>query len=176
MGWQAVEMTRVARMALTVGVLALAAGAPVAAAGTTREALLATAPVAGEFGVALEQCLGAGAQAERSATFVAQMVATVATQKMAVKIQLEERMRGEAEYHGVLAPGFGIWRSAEPGVKIYKYVKQVTNLTAPAAYRAVVHFRWVGDRGRTLKRAEARSARCFEPVSPATASSASSGS
>jgi hypothetical protein len=91
------------------------------------------------------------------------MVATAATQKMAMKIVLEERTRGEAEYHPVPGPGFGVWRPSEPGVKIYKYVKQVTNLAAPAVYRTTVKFRWVGDKGKVIKRAELRSSRCFQP-------------
>jgi hypothetical protein len=168
MGRQAVDMARAARTALTIG--ALAVGVPVAAAGgASREGVLASAPAAGNFNVALEQCLGNGAQAERSATFVAQMVATEATQKMAVKIQLEERMRGEAEYHSVLAPGFGVWRPAEPGVKIYKYVKQVTNLAAPAVFRGQVRFRWLDGRGTVLKRTLRLTPTCVQPVDIPTA-------
>jgi hypothetical protein len=49
-------------------------------------------------------------------------------------------------------------------VKIYKYVKQVTNLAAPAAYRAVVRFRWQGERGHVLKRVELHTPRCLEPT------------
>jgi hypothetical protein len=45
-------------------------------------------------------------------------------------------------------------------VKIYKYVKQITDLSSPAVYRAVVRFRWVGERGRVVKRAELHTARC----------------
>ena len=59
-----------------------------------------------------------------------------------------------------------MWRSSEPGVKIYKYVKQVTNLDAPAAYRAIVRFRWTGERGRVLKRDELHTPRCIEPTLP----------
>jgi hypothetical protein len=49
-------------------------------------------------------------------------------------------------------------------VKIYKYVKQVTNLGAPAAYRAVVRFRWLGEKGRALKHAELHTPRCQQPA------------
>jgi len=169
MVWTAIDMTRAALVAC---LLALCAATPVASARVTRPA---TAPLPGDYSVALEQCVSAGALSERSATFVAQMVASVATQKMAMKIELEERAHGEAEYRSVLAPGLGVWRAAEPGVRIYKYVKQVTNLAAPASYRAVVRFRWVGDRGRTIKRAEARSTRCFQPVSPVSTRPAPAG-
>jgi hypothetical protein len=159
----AVEVARAARAARVVCLLALAACGPVAFAHAT------AAPVPGDYSVTLEQCVSSTVQAERSATFVAQMVGTAATQKMAMKIQLEERLRGEAEYHLVAAPGLGAWKPSEPGVKIYKYVKQVTNLAAPAVYRVAVKFRWIGDRGKVIKRAELRSSRCFQPALPAPA-------
>jgi hypothetical protein len=125
---------------------------------------LTMAPAEGTASVTLEQCVTSTVQAERSATFTAQMTATSATQRMGMRIELQQRLRGEAEFHTILAPGFGIWRSSEPGVKIYKYVKQVTNLAAPSVYRAVVRFRWLGDRGRVLKRTELHTPRCFQPT------------
>jgi hypothetical protein len=172
MGWSAIDKPRAARAALLACLLAFGASGPIAAARGVRRT--APFPGPGDYSVALEQCVSSGSQPERSATFVAQMVASAGTQKMAMKIALEERGRGEAEYHSVLAPGLGVWRAAEPGVKVYKYVKQVTNLPAPASYRAVVRFRWVGDRGRTIKRAEARSARCFQPAPSASSTSGGS--
>jgi hypothetical protein len=51
-------------------------------------------------------------------------------------------------------------------VKIYKYVKQVTNLDTSAAYRALVRFRWIGERGHVLKRDELHTPRCLEPSLP----------
>lgn len=155
MGWMAVDKAREARVALVACLLALVAGGPVAAARAT------TAPAPGDYSVTLEQCVNSTVQRERSATFVAQMVGTPATQKMAMKIQLEERAHGEAEYH-VVAPA-GAWKPSEPDIKIYKYVKQVTNLAAPAVYRLDVKFRWIGDKGKVIKHAEQRSSRCFQP-------------
>ena len=34
-------------------------------------------------------------------------------------------------FHTITAPGLGVWRASDPGVKIYRYLKQVTNLFAP---------------------------------------------
>jgi hypothetical protein len=116
------------------------------------------------YSVTLEQCATSTVQAERSATFTAQMTATGATQRMAMHIELEQRTQGETTYHTIIAPGLGVWQRSEPGVQIYKYVKQVTNLAAPAAYRAVVRFRWLGDKGRVLKRAETRTQHCLQPA------------
>lgn len=123
-----------------------------------------TVPTVPSYSVGLEQCATSTVQTERSATFIAQMTATSATQRMGMRIELQQRLRGESEFHTILAPGFGVWRASEPGVKIYKYVKQVTNLTAPAAYRAVVRFRWLGERGHVLKRAELHTLRCVQPT------------
>lgn len=125
---------------------------------------IASAPSDGTVSVTIEQCATSTVQAERSATFTAQMTATNTTQRMGMRIELQQRMSGDREFHTVLAPGFGVWRPSESGVKIYKYVKQVTNLTAPAAYRAVVRFRWLGERGHVIKRAELHTQRCLQPT------------
>jgi hypothetical protein len=132
-----------------------------ALAGGVRRVMTPTTP---GYSVALEQCVTSTVQTERSATFTAQMVATPATSKMALRFELQERMRGETDFHTVIAPGLNAWQRAEPGVKIYKYVKQVTNLAAPAAYRAVVRFRWSGEKGHVLRRAELHTQKCVQPT------------
>ncbi len=148
---------RAAAGAASVGccALVLLLCAQTASAGTTTD---------GAAAVGIEQCVTSTVQLERSATFTAQMTATSATQKMAMRLELQQRMRGESEFHTLLAPGFGVWRVSEPGVKIYKYVKQVTNLDSPAAYRVLVRFRWIGETGRLLKHDELHTPRCVEPT------------
>jgi hypothetical protein len=157
-----------AAKALILGcALALLACAQVALADVGVRRALATAPSGGgTASVGIEQCATSTVQLERSATFTAQMAATSTTQKMGMRIELQQRLRGEGEFHTLAAPGFGVWRTSEPGVKIYKYVKQVTNLDAPAAYRAIVRFRWIGERGHVLKRDELRTPRCMQPALP----------
>jgi hypothetical protein len=116
------------------------------------------------YSVMVEQCAPSAVPAERAVTFTAEMVATPGTQRMGMRIELLQRLHGEPGYRPVSAPGLGVWRGSEVGVKIYRYVKQITNLAAPAAYRAVVHFRWLGEKGRLLKRAALRTARCVQPL------------
>jgi hypothetical protein len=148
-----------------LGVLALLVWAQAAFAdGALRTS--ATAPAAGTASVGIEQCVTSTVQAERTATFTAQMAATATTQKMAMRIELQQRLRGESEFHTLAAPGFDVWRTSEPGVEIYKYVKQITNLDAPAAYRVLVHFRWLDERGHVLKHDELHTARCVQPTLP----------
>jgi hypothetical protein len=112
----------------------------------------------------LVQCLTTGEPAERSATFSGEMTTIAGAARMAMRIELLERMPGETGYHAVAAPGLGVWRASDPGVGVYKYVKQVTNLSAPADYRGLVSFRWQGPRGRTIKREERRTRRCSQPA------------
>jgi hypothetical protein len=108
----------------------------------------------------VEQCLTAVDSAGRSATFSGQMVAVAGTIRMTMRIDVQERAAGETLFHTLDAPGLGVWRRSAAGVKIYKYLKQVTNLPAPAAFRAVVRFRWLDDQGHTLKHAERRTPVC----------------
>jgi hypothetical protein len=117
---------------------------------------------------ALEQCVTAVDQAERSATFAGEMTAIAGSARMEMKIDVLERMPEELRFHTVSAPGLGVWRSSSQGVKLYKYLKQVTNLSAPAFYRGAVRFRWLNARGRLMKAVELRTARCEQPASPST--------
>ena len=114
----------------------------------------------------LEECVTSVVQAERSATFAGEMSAIAGTARMAMRIEVQERIPGEASFHTVAAPGLGVWRGSDPRVKIYKYLKQVTNLSSPAVYRALVRFRWEGPRGHVLRRAEHATAGCDEPAAP----------
>ena len=41
-------------------------------------------------------------------------------------------------------------------MKVYKYVKQVTNLAAPAAFRAQVRYRWLDAHGHSDRSAPQR--------------------
>lgn len=154
------------RAAVAAGVLCLGAGALTAAGAPAHGRLAGSslAPAMGSYSASLEQCTPSEIQAERSVTFTGDMVATPGTQRMGMKIELLEHVHGESGFHTVTSPGIGVWRGSEAGVRIYRYVKQITNLTAPAAYRAVVHFRWLGEKGRVIKRAELRTAKCVQPM------------
>ncbi len=148
----------------------------------------ATPPAAGGVAATLEQCVTSVVQSERSATFTGEMVAIPGTAKMSMRIDVEERGLEEPEFHAVSGQGVGVWRSSEPKVKVYKYLRQVTNLSSPDSYRALVHFRWINAKGHVLRRADRVTPRCLQPASPtestppastppqAGASSSSSGS
>ena len=127
------------------------------------------APPPAPVSASVEQCITAANPSERSATFIGQMTATSATQRMAIQIEIEERAPTDIVFHTVTAPGLGVWRQSETGVKIYKFVKQVTNLAAPAAFRAQVRYRWLDAHGHTIAHAQRRTPVCqqlAQPVAP----------
>jgi len=114
----------------------------------------------------LEQCVTAVSQTERSATFAGEMASIVGATRMQMRINVEERLPEDTHFHTVSAPGLGVWRSSAPGVKSYKYIKQVTNLSAPAFYRAAVRFRWLNVEGHLIKAVERRTPACEQPAPP----------
>jgi hypothetical protein len=155
-------------LALAASVVSLCStGAQASAAGPThaQRSARSSAPSASAV---LEECLTSPLQAERSATFAGEMTAVAGTVRMAMRIDVDERMPEETTYHTVSAPGLGVWRLSDPRVKIYKYLKQVTNLSSPAVYRAVVRFRWLAPHGHVIKRAQRFTGSCVQPAMPST--------
>jgi hypothetical protein len=130
--------------------------------------LAAQTDAAGGAAATVEQCVTTGEQTDRSATFSAEMTAIAGTARMAMRIEVQERLPGEELFHTVSAPGLGVWRGSAPGVKIYQYVKQVTNLSFPAGYRALVRFHWLNDKGYVTRRAERHTLECVQPASAPT--------
>jgi len=147
-----------------VGVLAFAPGIEAQPASASSAASpTALPPSKLTVSATLEQCLTAEAQDERSATFSGEMATIVGSTKMEMRIDVLERTPLEASYRTVSAPGLSVWRSSAPGVKVYKYLKQVTNLSGPAFYRAAVRFRWLNAKGRLIAATELHTRRCEQP-------------
>jgi|ERR1700733_2671378 len=144
---------------LTVPAQAAGQGAPAGGLGAQQ----LTSPVLGSASATLEECVTATVQEQRAVAFSAEMTAVPGTVRMAMRIDLEERAPGEPEFHTVTASGLGVWRSSDPKVKVYKYLKQVTNVSAPASYRGFVRFRWLNAKGHAIKRAERLTSRCLQP-------------
>ncbi len=130
-------------------------GAPTGQAGDPATPSLASAT--------LEQCVTALDSATRSATFNGQMSTVPGTRRMAMQIAVQEEAPGGSTFRTLAAAGQSGWRRSEAGVKIYKYVRQVTNLPAPGVFRAIVLFRWIGEKGRVIKRTVRRTAVCVQP-------------
>jgi hypothetical protein len=153
------RFARPLRLLTCAPALALALAAPASAQQTTT-------PEASGVTATLEQCVTSTVPAERSATFTGEMISIAGAAKMSMRIDVEERVPGESEFHTVSAPGLGVWRAADPKVKVYKYLKQVSNLSSPASYRGLVRFRWINAHGHVFKRAERLTTRCLQPAPP----------
>jgi hypothetical protein len=138
------------------------AGQAFAAGEQTVWSAMATPLAPGGVAATVEQCVTTGEQADRSATFSGEMTAISGAARMAMRIEVQERLPGEELFHTVSAPGLGVWRGSASGVKIYQYVKQVTNLSSPAAYRALIRFHWFNDKGNVLRRAERHTSVCMQ--------------
>jgi len=117
----------------------------------------------------LGKCVTSVLQSERAATFSGEMTAISGSARMSMRIDVQVRLPGETLFHTVSAPGLGVWRGSDAGVKTYRYVKQVTNLSAPAFYRASVGFRWMTAKGRLIRHVERRTAACGQPAAPPVA-------
>jgi hypothetical protein len=162
-------------LAQTPGAMARTPGSTVNA-GAAQSGQSGSGGEAASASATLEQCVTAVAQAERSVTFSGEMTTIPGSVHMAMLIDVQEQLPGGAMFHTITAPGLGVWRAADPGVKTYKYVKQVTNLSAPAFYRAAMHFRWLNVRGHVIKAVEHHTSRCVQPAAPPNPSAASAAS
>jgi hypothetical protein len=81
-------------------------------------------------------------------------------QTMAVRVDLQERTPTAPRFRVVSAPGLGVWHDSEPYVKVFRYLAQVTNLAAPASYRALVSFRWMSAGGQVISHVTRRTPVC----------------
>ncbi len=116
---------------------------------------------------ALEQCQTALTAGERSATLAGEMAVVPGATRMQMRIDVLERIPGEVHFHAVTGLGVGSWLSSATGVKTYRYLRQVTNLAAPAFYRGAVHFRWLNSRGHVMRSGELLTPVCAQPTEPA---------
>ncbi len=137
------------RLLLITVLLGLVVGAPASASGPQ-----ATARLGG--------CATGARPDTRYAIFVTSMRALDGTERMAVRFDLGARAPGRSDFAPTSGPGLGKWLSSAPGVDIFRYRKQVTNLEAPATYRAVVSFRWRNARGRVIATAHHTTATCVQ--------------
>jgi hypothetical protein len=112
----------------------------------------------------LNRCHPALDSAQRWAVFGGTMRSLQGGQdRLEMRFDLYRRPGGAAIFRRVAAPGLGVWNRANAGVGRFKFHQKVENLSAPAAYRAVVSFRWIGANGRVFLRAQHVTPACLEP-------------
>src|SRR5256885_11667179 len=113
----------------------------------------------------LDRCHPSLDAAQRYASFSGTMRSLRAGQdRMEMRFDLFRRARGSLVFKRVPAPGLGVWNRANPGVGRFRFRQKVENLSAPAAYRAVVSFRWIGADGRVFARAQHVTLACSQPL------------
>ena len=113
---------------------------------------------------AVETCTRSALPAQRVASFVGSMPAVAGAERMQMRFELQRRRPAERRWrkvHG--AQGFGVWETAAPGVAGFVFHKRVDGLQVPAAYRAIVRFRWNRADGTLVRRALRRTASCSQP-------------
>jgi len=114
--------------------------------------------------VKVVNCAPALDPAARSATFEARMKAARGSDRMQLRFTLQVRDEGLfTRWRKVVAPGFDTWLTSTSGVRRYAYTRTIQNLTAPAAYRTVVRFRWLDEEGDVLRSSRGTSAQCKQP-------------
>jgi CARDB len=145
------------RLAVTASLLALAGGGAAALAQTQpgqRPPLK----------VALETCQTGAAPADRYAVFTGSMPTQDKTASMAMRFDLFERTPQAQGFDHVALAKWGIWeRTTKAGVPGFIFAKRVDQLAAPAAYRAVVSFRWYDSAGKVLRSERRVSPVCRQP-------------
>lgn len=147
--------TALATLALMAVLSGAGMGTTGTGAGTTSPAPTLTADV--------EQCVTAPTQADRSVTFTGQMETVAGAHRMAIEIVVQEHTLEEEGFHTLTTAGLGSWQRSEAGVKIYKVRQAVTDLPAPAVFRAIVRYRWLNEKGEVIRRDERHTPICKQP-------------
>lgn len=109
--------------------------------------LLLWAPVASAApatSARLTACESSLDQPARTMAVEGRMKTLDGARKLQMRFELQVRLPDRARFTRVAAPGFGAWNTAEPAPRRYVFEKRVEALAAPARYRMLVRFRWLG--------------------------------
>jgi hypothetical protein len=107
-------------------------------------------------------CASALDPAARVASFEGRMRVKHGARRMQMRFTLQERTPGDPGWHKLPAAGFGKWLSSDPGIGRFIYTKRVVELEAPASYRTIVRFRWLGADGDRVASSKSTSAVCHQ--------------
>lgn len=112
----------------------------------------------------LETCQTSALPAQRVASFVGSMPAITGAVRMQMRFDLKRRHPDERLWRDVRgAQGFGVWETAMPDRAGFVFHKRVDSLQVPAAYRAIVRFRWYAADGTLVRQARLRTPACNQP-------------
>jgi hypothetical protein len=115
--------------------------------------------------VKVAACTTGADAAARAAAFTASMPAGAQTKRMQMRFTLMQRLgtATKTAFKKVAVPGWGGWSTSDPGRQGFVFTRRVEALTAPAAYRAVVTFRWLDAKGHTQRTATRTTPICDQP-------------
>lgn len=129
-------------------------------------ALLAFAPSAHaatkiSLAAKVADCTTGALDSERAAAFTGSMSASGA-KRMQMRFLLMQRPGPgpKGTWKKVAIPEWGDWEKADPGRSAFVFTKRIEALTAPAAYRVVVTFRWKDAKNHVTRTTTRTSAAC----------------
>ena len=127
-------------------------------------ALTAPAP-APSLSAKVAMCTTGVGDDERAAAFTASMPAAAGTKRMQMRFLLTERLgtSAKAPYKKLTVPSWGGWETSDPGKRGFVFTKRIEALVAPAAYRAVVSFRWLDAKGHVQRTTTRTTPACAVP-------------
>lgn len=98
---------------------------------------------------------------QRAAAFTGSMSAAGA-KRMQMRFTLMQRSGPgpKGTFKKVPVPEWGSWEKADPGRSAFVFTKRIEALTAPAAYRVVVTFRWLDARNHAIRTTTRTSPAC----------------
>src|SRR6266516_4630720 len=112
----------------------------------------------------LTACQSGPDAAQRTATFSGSMPRIKSTVRMWMRFDLQQRTPPAVDFAAIKVPGLGVWQKSAPGrASGFVFNQRVQALAAPGSYRAVVHFRWYGKRGKLLRAATRETGTCKQP-------------
>src|SRR3954469_17365208 len=108
----------------------------------------------------LSACATGPQVGDRSAAFSASMPSVPGARRMAMRFTLQARVPPSLVFAPVDVPGLRVWKRSAVGRVGFIFTQRVQGLGSPAAYRAVVRFRWLGRGHRLLRTARRVTAIC----------------
>ncbi|WCB92719.1 hypothetical protein DSM104299_01417 [Baekduia alba] len=149
-------MRRLRSSITMLGAVALVAAAAPAWAGAADKPAL---------GAKVTTCTTGTDPATRAAVFTGTMPAAVKTKRLQMRFALMQRLgtSAKAPFKKVAVPGWSGWVTSDAGRDALVFSKRVEGLTAPAAYRAVVTFRWLDAKGHAQRTTTRTTAICDQP-------------
>jgi hypothetical protein len=121
------------------------------------------APVTRPLTATVTACHADPVQANRYATFSASMNALPQSKTMEERFELQQNAQGWHDVSPAPPGAFSAWQSSAAGVTVLNDVQTVSALAAPASYRVIVHYRWLGQHNRTLRSATRTTPACRMP-------------